>query len=115
MKHPYLVIFLSIVIFSSSFVMASVSEASIVDITPEWLSTNGPSPYYLNQANTTYVLQTDVETPGTAFVILKDYITFDLNGHTITYDNSIPITIQNGGFEQGSGRSIPGWILLMLR
>jgi parallel beta-helix repeat protein len=29
----------------------------------------------------------------------------------VTYDNAAPITVANGGFEQGTGRTVPGWDL----
>jgi hypothetical protein len=82
---------------------------SVVSITPEWLSEQGPSPYHLTGPDTTYVLETDVETPGTAFAIIDDDITFDLNSHTITYDNADPIDILNGNFEEGLWTDVPGW------
>ena len=81
------------------------------NIDANWLQQHGPAPYVLNQASATYQLQTDVTTSGTAFVILNHDITFDLNGYTVTYGNSQPITVTNGGFEQGSGTNVPGWIL----
>src|SRR5262249_41857371 len=64
-------------------------------------------PYLLTQANTTYVLATDVDVPGTAFVDGAANVVFDLNGHTVTYGDSAPITVTNGGFEQGT----TGWDL----
>ena len=85
--------------------------AAEVDITPAWLATNGPAPYVLDQAGTTYVLQTDVTASGTAFVVLAGGVSFNLNGHTVTYGNAPPPTVTNGGFEQGTGRSVPGWDL----
>jgi len=53
-----------------------------------WLSANGPAPYWLEQSGATYVLDTDVTTPGTAFYIADTNITFDLNGHTIFYNSA---------------------------
>ena len=52
----------------------------------------------LNQANTTYVLQTNVTTSGTAFVFANQYVTLNLNGHTITYNNATSMTVPNGNF-----------------
>ena len=82
-----------------------------INIDANWLQQHGPAPYILNQASTTYVLQTDVTTSGTALIVLNHDITLDLNGHTVTYGNSQPITVTNGGFEQGSGANVPGWNL----
>jgi fibronectin type 3 domain-containing protein len=77
-----------------------------VQIDQSWLQQRGPGPYSLDQANTTYVLQTDVTVSGTAFIINSDHVTLDLNGHTITYDNSAPIAVPNAGFETGN---LTGW------
>jgi len=74
--------------------------AATVFITAEWLAAQGGSPYYLDQPDTEYVLQTDVETPGTAFAIIANGITFDLNGHTVTYDNADPVVVPGGDFEE---------------
>jgi hypothetical protein len=38
-------------------------------------------------------------------------VTLDLNGHTVLYGDGLPPAVANGGFEQGSGRSVPGWDL----
>lgn len=45
------------------------------------------TPYVLNQANANYVLTQDITVGGGAIQILADGITFDLDGHTITYNN----------------------------
>ena len=39
----------------------------------------------LGTANTTYVLQNDVQSAGTCFGIVADNVTLNLNGHTVTY------------------------------
>ena len=94
-------------IASSTIVIAA---ATVIPIDSAWLQNHGPAPYHLDQAGATYQLQTDVTVDGTAFIVLNHNITFDLNGHTITYDNSQPITVTNGGFESGtSPTDIPGW------
>ncbi len=80
-----------------------------INIDQAWLNARGPGPYYLDQANTRYILQTDVSTPGTAFAIIANDVTFDLNGHTITYNNSAPIVVPNGSFEQGTDTAATGW------
>ena len=86
-----------------------VTVAEIINIDQAWLDERGDGPYYLDQAGKTYVLQTDVTTDGTAFAIIADDIVFDLNGHTIRYNNAAPINIPNGSFENGSGTSAQGW------
>jgi PKD repeat protein len=92
--------------------VATILISATISIDANWIQQHGPSPYYLDQAGATYQLQTDVTTNGTAFVALNNNINFDLNGHTITYDNSQPIVVPNGGFEDGSGPSdIPHWDL----
>ena len=63
----------------------------------------------MNQQGKTYILQTDVTTDGTAFAIIASDVTFDLNGHTITYDNAAPIVVPNGSFETGIGAAAAGW------
>ncbi|MEW4568952.1 PKD domain-containing protein [Tautonia sp. JC769] len=86
--------------------------ANTILIDQAWLAARGDGPYYLDQADTTYVLQTDVTVEGTAFIVLNGNITFDLNGHTITYGNSAPIHVPNAGFEDGSSPTdAPGWDL----
>ncbi len=80
-----------------------------INIDQAWLTARGPGPYYLDDDNSTYVLQTDVSTKGTAFAIIAPNIVFDLNGHTVTYDNATPITVFNGSFEQGTGAAATGW------
>ena len=71
----------------------------------------GPGPYLLTGSNTNYVLDTDVTVNGTAFILGGKNVTLDLNGHTVTYGNRAPVSVANGGFEQGSGRTVPGWNL----
>lgn len=80
-----------------------------VNIDQAWLSARGPGPYYLDQPDETYILQTDVTTAGTAFVIIAQNVTFDLNGHTITYDNTVRPVIANHSFEAGNNASATSW------
>ncbi len=80
-----------------------------VNINQAWLNAQGPGPYYLDQAGETYVLQTDVSTAGTAFAIIAQNVVFDLNGHTITYDNAAPISVVNHSFEAGNGAVASNW------
>lgn len=83
----------------------------VVVINQEWLAQRGRAPYVLDQPDTTYVLTTDVRTAATAFVIAASNVVFDLNRHTIVYGDGKPVVVANGGFEEGSGRSVPGWNL----
>jgi hypothetical protein len=78
-----------------------------------WLAERGPGPYLLDRPGATYVLETDVATSGTAFVIAAGDVTLDLNGHTITYNNAPPIVVPNGGFEADPVGSavVTGWEL----
>ena len=86
----------------------AVTAANVTYIDQAWLNAHGDGPYYLDQQGKTYVLQTDVTTDGTAFAIVASDVTFDLNGHTITYDNAAPITIPEwqlrGGYWHGGQR-----------
>jgi len=41
----------------------------------------------LNQANTNYILDNDVQSAGTCFRIIAPGISLDLGGHTVTYNN----------------------------
>lgn len=82
-------------------------SAGTTTIDSTWLTANGPAPYLLPTANTTYVLGTDVTVDGCGFVIGAANIALDLNGHTITYDNATQVVLANGGFEtQGASASL---------
>jgi hypothetical protein len=85
--------------------------ANAIAIDARWLARHGSGPYLLNQPGATYVLETNVDTRGTAFVVAAPNVTLDLNGHTVTYGDSNPVTVVNAGFEDGSGRNVPGWNL----
>src|SRR6266567_4237893 len=91
-----------------SSVLAAPGE---VAIDRDWLKERGSGPYLLGQPGTTYVLKTDVRTEGTAFVVDAANVVLDLNGHKVVYGESAPVTVRNGGFEEGSGRDVPGWDL----
>jgi hypothetical protein len=69
----------------------------------------GSPPYYLDQEGGYYYLDNDVSADGTAFAIIAHYCTLDLRDHTITYNNSTPITVANGSFETGTGAAATGW------
>jgi len=87
----------------------SAIVGNAVAINAAWIAAAGAGPYYLDSDYTTYTLHQDVTTDGTAFAIIDDHITFDLNGYTITYDNAAPITVANGSFEAGTGSVATGW------
>ena len=54
---------------------------------------------YLIKSHTTYVLQNDVSSTGSCFFITAENVTLDLNGHTVIYDNGMPLSVTNGDFE----------------
>jgi uncharacterized repeat protein (TIGR01451 family) len=86
------------------------------------------APGTLDQQGATYVLDQDVSAPGTAFYLTARGITFDLNGHTVTYNTEASATpvygisvgspsawvnmdesgmrIRNGTVVQGAGASL---------
>jgi len=68
-------------------------------------------PYFLNQSNTLYVLDSDITTLGTAFVVDGENITLDLNGHTVIFGNTNVTGIPNYDFEQGIGDVPDNWDL----
>ncbi len=82
-------------------VVTVTSTTTTID--SSWLTANGPAPYLLPSANTTYVLDTDVTADGTAFVVGAANVTFDINGHDIDYDAATQIVLPNGGFETAGG------------
>jgi hypothetical protein len=83
-----------------------------ITIDSAWLTQHGRAPYLLDQAGTTYTLATNVDVSGTAFVVAAPNVTLDLGGHTVTYGDSTPLTVPNGGFEQGtSPTDVPDWNL----
>lgn len=53
----------------------------------------------LSTAGATYVLQNNVTANGTCFTVTANNVVLDLNGHTVTYDNAVPISVSNGSFE----------------
>jgi hypothetical protein len=96
--------------------VATVSPTTVNQVTIDstWISNHasvgtGGTMYVLDQANTIYTLATDVTTTGTAFVVGAANVTLNLNGHTVTYDNSAPIAVYNSNFALGSGTNVPGW------
>lgn len=81
----------------------------------------------LNQANTTYILDSDVSSAGTCFEATTNNITLDLNGKTVTYNtqsvdnvygflsnwNPVGLRITNGNFLQGSGKGYQSYAIYM--
>lgn len=110
MRHGML---LCIAVCHFLVVSAAGSEkmSRTVVINREWLDERGGAPYILNQPNTTYALATDVRVEGTAFFVDAPNVTLDLQRHTVVYGDGKPIVVANGGFEEGSRRSVPGWDL----
>ena len=95
---------------SGTIDISGSTGATVIPITAAWLQQQGSAPYYLTQANATYELETNVTTSGTAFIVLANDITFNLNGYTVTYNNSAPMVVPNGGFETGTpGQAPPDW------
>jgi len=61
---------------------------SLLGVEPVRAATSISACGILSTANETYVLTQDVSSDGTCFVISANYITLDLNGHTVTYGNA---------------------------
>src|SRR5208283_4038639 len=83
----------------------------VVLIDQAWLTQRGAGPYVLDQPQTTYLLKTDLRVLGTAFVITAPDLVLDLGGHQVVHGDGEPLTVHNSGFEEGSGRNVPGWDL----
>lgn len=83
----------------------------VIPINLDWLNAHGPAPYVLDKSDVTYRLDTDVVTSGTAFVVGGKNIELDLNQHVVTYGNAPRPVLNNPDFENGTGRSVPGWNL----
>jgi hypothetical protein len=83
----------------------------IVHIDAAWLTQHGTAPYGLDQAATQYVLDTDVQADGTAFVIAAPGVTLDLNGHTVTYNNATGPVVTNPDFDVDpiGSTTVTGW------
>lgn len=63
----------------------------------------------LNQTGITYTLRNNVTSAGSCFNVIVPGVTLDLNGFTVTYDDSTPIVIPNGSFELGTGGVADNW------
>jgi hypothetical protein len=84
----------------------ATAPTGMIYINDAWLS-GKTAPYILNTANTTYVLRKDITVDETAFVFGAANVILDLNQHTITYGNSIPMIVANGDFEILEIRRLP--------
>jgi len=71
---------------SSSPTNQTASQALTLAVSPAVVGTAVTSCGTLGNSGATYVLQNDISSSGTCIVIGASGITFDLNGHTITYD-----------------------------
>ncbi len=76
------------------------------------------SPYIADQARTEYILQGDITADSTAITVSASYVVINLNGHTITYNETSPgegvnvgawnrqhIAVVNGSIIQGAAMS----------
>lgn len=113
----------------AGLVLALVSAFGILVLQDRLLAEtiNVSAPGTLGVDGATYVLTQNVSAPGTAFIITGRGVTFDLNGHTITYNtaaSSVPVygiqmgastkwlnmdstgmRLRNGSVVQGTGAS----------
>lgn len=69
------------------------------------------APGTLGQSGATYQLTQDVTCNDSCFTVTGDNITFDLNGHVITYGDGFVADIPNAGFELGTGTKPDQWDL----
>ena len=76
------------------------------------------SAYVASSPNTEYILQGDISADGTAITVTANYVVINLNGHTITYNQTTPgegvnigawnkhhIAVVNGSIIQGAAMS----------
>ena len=84
-----------------------------IKIDEEWLSNNRREwgGYLLDQKGATYVLETDVATPRSAFAIGAENITLDIQNHTISFANQTMQRIANYAFGSKWQRRGRGWNL----
>ncbi len=64
----------------------------------------GP-PYVLNADQATYILTADLTVPGTAFQVVGDDITLDLDGHRVTFADGAAASVPAGIDVRGSGKA----------
>ncbi len=89
----------------------AAASGPVVHIDAAWLQQHGTAPYALDQAATRYVLETNVQADGTAFVVTAAGVTLDLNGHTVTYNNAAGPVVTNPDFEIDpiGATTVTGW------
>lgn len=87
------------------------TSGRLIRIDESFVRRKAPGPLVLNQPETTYVLDRDIRTSGTAVVVAASGVTLDLNGHELLFADCPPPVVANAGFEEGRGRSVPGWDL----
>lgn len=107
LRIKFLNFLIIVLLFSLGFFASPIRQVRAAEV---HLNNSIGKPYYLNQANTTYILDEDIVSEGTAFVIDADNITFDLNGHTITFGAN-NTAVPNADFEQGNGIVPSNWDL----
>lgn len=74
---------------------------STYHIDSDWVRRAAGGPIILDQRDSQYVLDVDLDVRGTALVAAAPNITLDLNGHQVVYGDDTPVTVPNGGFEDG--------------
>jgi len=85
--------------------------AVVVHIDRAMIQQAAGGPISLTEDGTLYVLDENMRSPGTAFVVAAAGVTLDLGGHTVVYDDRPPLSIANGDFEEGDDKAVPGWNL----
>lgn len=85
--------------------------ARMIKVNEAFLRHKPRGPLTLDQPDVTYVLERDVRTSGSAVVVAASGVTLDLNGHEVIFADLPPAAVVNGGFEEGSSRTVPGWDL----
>jgi hypothetical protein len=93
--------------------VASVASAQsalpVVHIDQAYLDANPGWPKPL-KTSAHYVLDVDLDSPTSALAVCASPIEIDINKHVITFGNTDPPTVPDGGFEAGAIGSAPqGW------
>jgi hypothetical protein len=74
---------------------------STYHINADWVRQAAGRPIILDQPDSQYILDVNLDVPGTALVVAAPGITLDLNGHQVVYGDDTPTTVPNGSFEDG--------------
>jgi hypothetical protein len=74
---------------------------SIYHINSDWVRRAAGGPIIMDQPDSQYILDVDLDVRGTALVAAAPNITLDLNGHQVIYGDDTPITVLNGSFQDG--------------